>query len=428
MAEFSIEKDNLFLCKKWLILAVVALSFSGLLSIFIILLRIPFLNHLINGNDIFGSALVIHVNLSVLVWNLSMISLMWSMIVKFRCPIHITDIIWWLSLIATCFIGCSIFFSETESIKNNYIPILHSFIFLLGLGIFATAIFFNSVITILFSSIRNSYELGIYFTALFILISFICFVLAYITIPDGIDLYHFYEYLFWGGGHVMQFAYTQAFIVVYMMILNIKKSKFFDFCFLINFFLILPTIIIYFLYPVHDSILIDFFTLHMKFIGGLLPLIIVCYGIKKLFRSKNIALFWSVFLFLLGGFLGINVNGIHATNVPAHYHGSIVGITISLMGLSYFLLPKFNLKKVSAKLANLQISIYGTGQFLHISGLAWMGGYGALRKTPGVELPLGANIAKAIFIIGGMVAVIAGLMFVLLMINSFLQRRNHILV
>ena len=412
---------NVNLCKKWLILAVVSLSFAGLLSISVIFLRIPFFNNLIGGSAIFDAALIIHVNLSVLVWMLSMISLLWCMIVKSENH-HIINVIWWVSLIGTCLITFSIFFPISDSIKNNYIPILNNFVFLLGLGMFGIAIFANGLITILFSSVKNSFEIGIYCSAIFVMIAFSCLILAHISIPNGIDIYHFYEYLFWGGGHVLQFAYTQAFIVFCILVLNIKDSKFVNLIFITNILLVLPTIIVYFLYSSYEPILLEFFTSHMKYVGGFLPIVIIVYGIRRIFIIRNIALLCSIILFLYGGVLGLSIDGNNNVTVPAHYHGSIVGITISLMGLSYVISPKLQFAKINVKLSALQISTYGLGQILHISGLAWMGGYGVLRKTATSSiLSLEVSIAHIMFILGGLITIFAGLMFIIIMIKSFIK-------
>ena len=129
-----------------------------------------------------------------------------------------------------------------------------------------------------------------------------------------------------------------------------------------------------------------------------------------------------VCLFVYGGLLGISIDGSNVT-IPAHYHGSIVGITISLMGLVYILLPRMGFVVLKQKLISLQVSAYSLGQILHISGLAWMGGYGALRKTAGEILPLSSNISRIVFASGGMLAVLAGLMFVLLVIWSILNKK-----
>jgi hypothetical protein len=51
------------------------------------------------------------------------------------------------------------------------------------------------------------------------------------------------------------------------------------------------------------------------------------------------ALVASLVLFGVGGIIGFSIQGSNV-KIPAHYHGSIVGVTIALMGLAYWLLPR----------------------------------------------------------------------------------------
>jgi len=65
--------------------------------------------------------------------------------------------------------------------------------------------------------------------------------------------------------------------------------------------------------------------------------------------------------------------------------------------------------------------IYGGGQFLHIAGLVWSGGYGVQRKVAGAEqvLRTPSEVAgMALMGLGGLVAVAGGLLFALIMLRS----------
>lgn len=127
------------------------------------------------------------------------------------------------------------------------------------------------------------------------------------------------------------------------------------------------------------------------------------------------SLFMSILLFIYGGLLGAIIQGQNVV-IPAHYHGSIVGVTLTFMGIAYLLLPQFGYRNVSAwKMAYWQPIVYGGGQLLHISGLAWSGGYGVLRKTPGGldALSTGVKAAMGMMGLGGLIAIIGGFMFVI---------------
>ena len=54
---------------------------------------------------------------------------------------------------------------------------------------------------------------------------------------------------------------------------------------------------------------------------------------------------------------------------------------------------------------------------MHISGLAYSGGYEVLRKTPGAVTD-GARAAMGIMGMGGLLAIIGGILFVLVVWRS----------
>ena len=89
-------------------------------------------------------------------------------------------------------------------------------------------------------------------------------------------------------------------------------------------------------------------------------------------------------LFTVGGVLGFLISGLDIV-IPAHYHGSTVGVTIAFMGLCYYLLPRLGFGDLPPRMAWLQPWFYGGGQLLHIIGLAW-----PRASTGWVKLPVWA--------------------------------------
>ena len=63
----------------WLLLGLAALVTAGLYSILLVLARTPMVQELTPFIDFFHIALVVHVNLSVLIWLLSMTGVFWSL-------------------------------------------------------------------------------------------------------------------------------------------------------------------------------------------------------------------------------------------------------------------------------------------------------------------------------------------------------------
>jgi heme/copper-type cytochrome/quinol oxidase subunit 1 len=114
--------------------------------------------------------------------------------------------------------------------------------------------------------------------------------------------------------------------------------------------------------------------------------------------------------------------------VPAHYHGSIVAVTLAYMGVTYHLLPRLGFREPRGRLTVWQPWIYSTGQLLHVIGLAWSGGYGVQRKTAG-EAQLLDGIEKiagmGLMGLGGMIAVIGGVLFLVIVFSAMWPGSDH---
>jgi heme/copper-type cytochrome/quinol oxidase subunit 1 len=132
------------------------------------------------------------------------------------------------------------------------------------------------------------------------------------------------------------------------------------------------------------------------------------------------ALLASLLLFGAGGAIGFLIQG-SDVRIPAHYHGSIVGITLALMGLTYALLPRLGYARPLPRSATWQPWLYGGGQLLHIFGLVWSGGHGVQRKVAGAEQVLRTpwEIAgMGLMGLGGLIAVSGGLLFALIVLRT----------
>ncbi|MDH3768991.1 MAG: cbb3-type cytochrome c oxidase subunit I, partial [Gammaproteobacteria bacterium] len=200
--------------------------------------------------------------------------------------------------------------------------------------------------------------------------------------------------------------------------------------------LALPVITVPFLYIAHDVVSSGHrlaFTELMKY-GGLscLPLGLAVFA--SIWTGKTpegegrylrAALESSIVLFTVGGVLGFMISGLDIV-IPAHYHGSTVGVTIAYMGLTYYLLPMLGFGPIPPRLALWQPYIYGGGQFMHIIGLAWTGGYGVQRKTAGTAEAvdrLGEVVGMGLMGLGGLISVIGGLLFLIVAYKSMRATR-----
>ena len=175
-------------------------------------------------------------------------------------------------------------------------------------------------------------------------------------------------------------------------------------------------------------------TLLMRFGGGLVipPIALAVLwsltstaGLPAEKRPLRSSLFTSLVLFSAGGAIGFMITGSNV-RIPAHYHGCIVGITLAMMGVVYYLLPQFGFAAPKSRYAAWQPVIYGTGQLMHIVGLVWSGGYGVQRKVAGAEQVLHTShetLGMGLMGLGGLIAIAGGIMFLVIVLRSLCGRR-----
>ncbi len=430
----------------WLILGLISLVFAGVFSLLLVLARTPVVQGWIPFIDFFHVSLVVHVTLSVLVWLLSMSAAMWSLSTR-------TDSQMWdrasllLAAIGTTVIIISPFAGAGNPQMSNYVPVLQHPLFFSGLCLFAAGIA-SHVARSLLAYRRIGAELtgtaalqaGITISAGVTGAAMICLLASLSGIPPQMNGQIYFEFLFWGGGHVIQFSYTLLMMVCWVVLAcasgcRIDLTPRLTLVFLV--FLALPIIVVPFLYFAHDVTSPGHrlaFTELMKY-GGLscLPLgLAVVAGLfsaeKPAGESRYLrsALISSMILFTAGGALGFMISGLDIV-IPAHYHGATVGVTIAFMGITYYLLPRLGFAPLPARMAFLQPLLYGCGQLMHIVGLAWTGGYGVQRKTAGLAQGvdrLGEIAGMGLMGLGGLVSVIGGLLFLIVAWKSMRGRQT----
>jgi hypothetical protein len=425
--------------RAWMLLGLAALVGAGLFSLLLVLARTPAIQQLIPLVDFFRVALVIHVNLSVLIWLLSMAGVFWSLACRNDAP-RWDRFSFWLAALGTAIIVISPFVGATEPLMSNYVPVLRHPVFYVGLGSFTAGIFLHLLRCGLDHHRRwaadagnlsgsGALRVGIRLSAWVTAAAVLSFLASLAGIPADMDGEAYFEFLFWGGGHVLQFTHTLLMMVTWVLLANAGGYRFILSPRITTVFLILlalPVITVPFLYLAHEVISPGHrlaFTELMKY-GGLscIPLgLAIAVSMRSHSgqggeaRYMRSALWSSAVLFATGGVLGFTISGLDIV-IPAHYHGSTVGVTIAFMGFCYYLLPRLGFGPVPQKLATWQPILYGGGQLLHIIGLAWSGGYGVQRKTAGLEQGvdrLGEIAGMGLMGLGGLISVVGGLLFLI---------------
>ena len=432
----------------WLLLGLASLVGAGIYSILLVLARTPWIQELTPFIDFFRVALVVHVDLSVLIWLLSVAGALWGLSSSRDLPG------WdWFSLLTaaggTAIVIVSPFLGAADPLMNNYVPLLRHPLFYTGLGLFTLGIASHLLRSVLSrSSLRVSLDgnaalqFGISLAAVTAGVAIAALIASWSDLPRDMAGEVYYEFLFWGSGHVLQFTHTMLMMVCWIVLAHASGSRFqLTPRLAVIFFTILalPVITVPFLYVAHDVMSPGHrlaFTELMKY-GGLSCLPLGLAVLVSVFRAGRpaasearylrAALLSSMMLFTVGGVLGFLISGLDIV-IPAHYHGSTVGVTIAFMGLCYYLLPRLGFGDLPPRMAWLQPWFYGGGQLLHIIGLAWSGGYRVQRKTAGLAQGvdrLGEIAGMGLMGLGGLISVIGGLLFLVVCYRSIRGTKGH---
>lgn len=431
----------------WFALGVAALAASGILAVLLVLSRTPVLANLFPVADFFHTALVAHVDLSVLVWFIAFAGTLWSL----NSTPRMLSLGWFALAFAAA--GSAMMavapFAGGTPIMSNYVPVIESMSFLAGLALFGLGMA-GLVVRGLFASplvgIRldgaGALRFGLNGAIVAAAVALLALAWSWAALSRELDAKAYYELLFWGGGHVLQFAWTLLLLVAWLLLADAVgirvplSPRVVVLLFGIALACVFVTPLIYYAYGIAAVEHHRLQTWLMRFGGGLAIVPVAAAVVWGMLCRVAVAradpnhaplrasLVMSIALFGAGGLIGYAIHG-NNVRIPAHYHGAIVGVTIALMGVAYWLLPRFGFAAPPPRLATWQSWLYGGGQLLHILGLVWSGGYGTQRKIAdgaAVMRPLEQTIGMGLMGIGGLIAIVGGMLFVAAVIIAVARR------
>jgi len=429
----------------WLVLGLSALIGAGFFSILLVLARTPHLQAYLPAGDFFRTALIVHVDLSVLVWFLALGGALWSV----NSTPRLISLGWAALILAAAGalqIAFAPFVGDGVPVMSNYVPVLDGPAFLWGLVIFGAGVLLltvRSLAAVPRVGIRldgaGALRFGLNAAAVATAVALLALAWSYAALPSELPRQAYFEVLFWGGGHVIQFTYTLLMLVAWLWLASESGARvsLTPRVAVLMFWIALASVfvvpLVYLAYDLTSREHRRLLTWLMEFGGGLAILPVTLALLFALWRSApatatqrplRAALVSSMLLFGAGGLIGFAIHG-NTVRIPAHYHGCIVGVTLALMGLVYLLLPRFGFAPPARRLATVQSYLYGFGQLLHIGGLMWSGGYGVQRKVAGGEQVLRSTaeiVGMGVMGLGGLVAVAGGLLFVVVVVLSLLRR------
>lgn len=440
----SLDAPSTRLARAWLGLGLAALTGSGLLALLLVLSRTPGIQHVFPLRDFFRAALVVHVDLSVLIWFMAFAAVLWSLAGNSRWA-TLGWVGFWLATVGTTLIGVAPFFPDAQPLLNNYILVLQQPVFFAGLVLAAIGVGLTVVRALLAIPPQISFKggmpadaalrLGVWLGAVAAAVALASFVGSWLAVTDVLGQLR-WERVFWGGGHVLQFQHALLACVAWFWLADAlgapvaTSGRAIAILFLIAALPLLAVPVIYARFEVGSGEHMGSFMRLMAHGHTLMaPLVLLAaaalWQVRHQVAPAKSALLASMGLFVTGGVLAYLIQGANVV-IPAHYHGSIVGVTLAFMGLTYVVLPRLGFCAPDERLARWQPYVYGGGQLLHVLGLAWSGGYGVQRKVAGAEQVLTSlpqKIGMGMMGLGGLIAIIGGVMFVVVCLRAMLPRR-----
>lgn len=435
----------------WALISAFSLVFAGLFALVIALARTPYVENLFpSGAEYLYIALVGHVVLAVVIWFLAFEGFLLAYAATSESGRRFWSVpLGWVALASSAtgmlLIAFCVFTGRGYAELANYVPVLIEPVFYVGLALFFFGVFIhfaNSGITILAEFMEKktlpATTVGITVAGIAAVTALLSFALSlYLQYSTGKAFIDF-ERLFWGGGHILQFANTIAMITAWFFIsrftagklpFNEKAAKVMFSAYLI---FVVPSLMVYAFYDTSSQEYTDIYTRLMKWgIGPLSGAFMI--GVAMfLFKEKGLpwrtpgfsSLALSLGVFFLGGLVALDIEGVN-TKIPAHYHLAIGAVTIAFMGLFYEMLPFMGRRLWSLRLARIQPCLYSAGVVLFAVGLYVAGYFGVQRKVYAGEQhlkSLGEYVGMGIMGFGGLVAILGGLFFVINALASLLKR------
>ena len=143
----------------------------------------------------------------------------------------------WLALVlasvGAAIIVLSPFVAVGKPLMSNYVPVIESTFFFTGLIVFAIGVavlVLRSLIAVpsadLWRGGEGSIRIGFYAASISTVFALIAFGWSYNIIPQGIfESTQYYDLLFWGGGHVLQFTYSLLMLAGWLWLADACGAK-----------------------------------------------------------------------------------------------------------------------------------------------------------------------------------------------------------
>jgi hypothetical protein len=266
---------------------------------------------------------------------------------------------------------------------------------------------------------------------------------AWHTQAEGLTQHQYFERLFWGGGHLLQFVNVLAMCSAWLLLVSTLigrpalKGKVPMALMLV---LAAPPLLGPWFAVREDGMAL--FTQLMRW--GIFPAVSVLLVMmtRGLWRARGqlqpgalrspafTGFVTAACMTVLGFLLGAGI-GAQTTLIPAHYHVSIGAVTATFMAVILALLPEFGKAPGTARLralATWQPVVFGIGQTIFAAGFAIAGIAGAERKKYGAEQIVrsgGEWAGLSVMGGGGLIALVGGVLFLIVLVRAWRQAAEN---
>ncbi len=476
----AIAQTALIDTRRWVALAIGSLVVAGLLSLAVVIGRLPVLSRIIDDPLFFKRCLVVHVDLALVVWFYAFLGGLLAMAAPAQ-PGRVRTFAYLFAVGGVLAMLAGALVRGAQPVLANYVPVIAHPLFSAGLAAFFVGALLHFVHSLAApatdtrGALPPDATLGLKTASVIIVIAAATWVSAQAGLPAGLDVATRAEFLAWGPGHVLQAANACAMLAVWLWLLEratgtpvlSRRAAQLVFGALVLPQAVMPLLT---LRGTLDTLYHSGATQLMRW--SIFPAVLAVFvlGLAHLRRHRTPAsalpaerlvalagLAASAGLALLGMILGACIRG-STTLVPAHYHASLGAVTVAFMTAAYFVCDRVRggtnlrvdgrfralmgaatktvfvaapIKARSAdrptlddrvwRSARRQLAVFGVGQSVFALGFAIGGAYGLGRKTYAAEQHVrsaGEVTGLIVMGLGGLVAVVGGLWFLALVLRE----------
>lgn len=448
-------------------LAIGSLLLAGCYSLFLIVGRLPVFSGWVRDPLFFKRCLVLHVDLALIVWFFSFAAALYSLLPGNQSIHNAFKVGFSLALGGVLAMIGGTLIPGTAPVLANYVPVIDNALYVGGVAMFFAGLLLCFANERLFVRVRSvskqapasiwepfcvtpDVAIALKATALAYTVAMTTFLVSISRTPRDLEAKAYYELVFWGGGHVLQVANVAGMLAVWLLLLSavLKSAVMAPKTARLLFGLLLAPHLAGPLLTIEGTVSSTYrlgFTRLMQF--GIAPVVLIVLGIcvAKLWGARRrweigaadlrgprvIGFAASAALTITGFAMGASIRDSN-TMIPAHYHASIGAVTVAFMAVTYLLLKPLGFQLPSATLSKWvpwQLCLFGFGQVIFAVGFGLGGMHGLGRKAYGAEQHIrsaGELIGLGIMGVGGLIAVVGGLLFLFLMTRAALARISHL--